>query len=420
MEIIPSLNSTNFIDLAHTCSLNMSFAIDFFSFNHNNSAYNCTLENQLMKKPPILWTNVLVFLLTFLVALIGVPLYGYFYGYTWVHLIATILTLGYAGMSITVGYHRLWAHKTYEAHPILQFVLALGGAFALQNSALHWSSDHRIHHKFVDQNDKDPYSAKKGFWYSHIGWMLRDYQGDSYSDYSNARDLQKNKIVMWQHNNYLWLTIVMNFGVPLILGVIFNDIMGMLLTVGVLRLVLSHHFTFFINSLAHIWGSQPYTDKNTARDNGVLAFLTYGEGYHNYHHIFESDYRNGIRWYHFDPTKWFIKASSFIGLTSNLRKVPEDKIEAAKLKMQKFKAESKLMTLELPNHQEVLAMLENEYELLVEKVKSYALAKRQYLQARKQKASDAVIKELHQTMQQIKEQLASQQAQWQQLRMQYA
>lgn len=373
-----------------------------------------------MKKPPILWTNVLVFSLTFIVAAIGVPLYGYLYGYTTAHWVATILALGYAGMSITVGYHRLWAHKTFEAHPILQFILALGGAFALQNSALHWSSDHRVHHKFVDQNDKDPYSAKKGFWYSHIGWMLRDYQGETYGDYSNCRDLQKNKIVMWQHKHYLALVIATNFGIPLLLGVMFNDIWGMLLTVGVLRLVLSHHFTFFINSLAHIWGSQPYTDKNTARDNGFLAFLTYGEGYHNYHHIFETDYRNGIRWYQFDPSKWFIKLSSFIGLTSNLRKVPEEKIQTAKLKMQKFKTESKLLSLHLPNQHEILAKLEDEYHLLVDKMKTYAQAKKEYVLAKKQQTSEVAISELKLKVSQLKEQLASQQKAWRQVTLQYA
>ena len=372
-----------------------------------------------MNKPRILWLNVAVFLITFLVAVIGVPLYGYFYGYSSVHVVATLLALGYAGMSITVGYHRLWAHKTFEAHPVLQFILALGGAFALQNSALHWSSDHRVHHKFVDQNDKDPYSAKKGFWFSHIGWMLRDYQGESYGDYSNVRDLQKNKIVMWQHKHYLLLTLLMNFGVPLLLGVIFNDIAGMLLTVGFLRLVLSHHFTFFINSLAHIWGAQPYTDKNTARDNGWLALVTYGEGYHNYHHIFESDYRNGVRWYQFDPSKWLIKLSSFVGLTSNLRKVSDDKILAAKLKMQKFRVESKLMTLQLPDHHDILNKLEQEYELLMDKVKSYHQIQKQYLLAKKQKASNAVLFELRLAQQQFKQQLENQQNRWHQFQMQF-
>lgn len=371
-----------------------------------------------MNKAPLIWTNILVFSLTFIVALIGVPLYGYLYGYTTAHVVATILTLGYAGMSITVGYHRLWAHKTFEAHPVLEFILALGGAFALQNSALHWSSDHRIHHKFVDQNDKDPYSAKKGFWYSHIGWMLRDYQGQQYSDYSNCRDLQRNKIVMWQHKNYLALTLIMNFGIPIVLGLIFNDIVGFLLTVGFLRLVLSHHFTFFINSLAHIWGSQPYTDKNTARDNGLLAFLTYGDGYHNYHHIFESDYRNGIRWYHYDPTKWFIKLSSYFGLTKNLRTVPYEKIQAAQWKMQKYKTEN--IVLALPNKQEIVSKLEAEYELLLNRLKAFAEAKKQYILAKKQNAPKMTLAELKKQYQLLRSQLASQQSRWQNMLLQVA
>lgn len=367
-------------------------------------------------QPPILWVNVLVFSITFAIALIGVPLYAYFFGLGIEHLIATTLALGFAGMSITVGYHRLWSHRTYEAHPFIQFVLALGGAFALQNSALHWSSDHRIHHKFVDQNDKDPYSAKRGFWFSHIGWMLRDYQGDKYHDYSNCRDLQKNKIVMWQHKYYLPLALGMNFGIPLILGVIFNDIWGMLLTVGVLRLVLSHHFTFFINSLAHIWGKQPYTDKNTARDNFFLSLVTYGEGYHNYHHIFENDYRNGIRWYHFDPSKWFIKSMSYLGLTKKLRVVPEEKIKAAKWRMQKQKTKQNL--LQLPSKNEVVDKLEKEYEQLIKSFKEFVETKKAYLaaleeKAKKQRVSDTALAELKANYEELKRQWQAQQKQWQ-------
>ncbi|MCV5919683.1 fatty acid desaturase, partial [Escherichia coli] len=81
-------------------------------------------------------------------------------------LIWGILAFSFTNLSITAGYHRLWSHKTYEAHPVLRAIFAIGGAFSLQNSALHWSSDHRVHHKHVDNNDKDPYSAKRGFWYS--------------------------------------------------------------------------------------------------------------------------------------------------------------------------------------------------------------------------------------------------------------
>lgn len=379
-----------------------------------------------MQKPPIIWTNVLLFSITFLISAIAVPYYALTVGFTAVEIIATILCLGYCGMSITAGYHRLWAHKTYEAHPVLQWFFAIGGAFALQNSALHWSSDHRVHHKFVDQNDKDPYSAQRGFWFSHIGWMLREYQSQRYSDYSNVRDLQNNPIVMFQHKHYLLLTVVTNFGIPLFLGFLTDSYLGMVLSVGVLRLVLSHHFTFFINSLAHIWGNQPYTDENSARDNGVLAFLTYGEGYHNFHHIFEYDYRNGIRWWQFDPTKWLIKSCSWLGLTRNLKVCPEDRIMKAKALMQLKRAQAKAKML--PDAELLLARMEQEYALLLDRMQAYYAIQKQLLQQKK----DQLQLKKEQLMQQyndfdirlqyseMKQNWLQQQRQWQSFIQQYA
>jgi len=379
-----------------------------------------------MKKPPIIWTNVLLFSSTFLIAAVAVPAYAVLVGFSWFEIIATILCLGYCGMSITAGYHRLWAHKTYDAHPLLQWIFAIGGAFALQNSALHWSSDHRVHHKFVDQNDKDPYSAKRGFWFSHIGWMLREYQQQQYHDYSNARDLQNNPIVMWQHRHYLLLAILTNIGIPLALGVITDSILGCLLSIGVLRLVLSHHFTFFINSLAHIWGSQPYTDGNTARDNGFLAFLTYGEGYHNFHHIFEFDYRNGIRWWQFDPTKWLIKSCSLVGLTKNLKVCPEDKIVKALAAMQLKRAKAKVSLL--PDAEPLLQKLEQEYNLLQERMQAYFDLQKQLLTAKKaalaQKTEQMLQSynefDLRKHAEELKQNWQQQQRQWQLFIAQYA
>ncbi|GAL10408.1 fatty acid desaturase [Vibrio astriarenae] len=115
------------------------------------------------EKPPLIWLNVAIFSLTALVAIVGVPVFGWFYGYGWEHLIWFLITYSFCNLSITAGYHRLWSHKAYQAHAWVRAVFAIGGAFALQNSALHWSSDHRPHHKFVDNNEKDPYSAKRGF-----------------------------------------------------------------------------------------------------------------------------------------------------------------------------------------------------------------------------------------------------------------
>lgn len=300
-----------------------------------------------MKKPPLIMTNVLVFIVTAAIAFIGVPIWAANFGIDWTEIGAAIFLFYFTGMSITAGYHRLWSHKTYDANVVVRVVLAIGGAMAVQNSILHWSSDHRIHHRHVDDNDKDPYSAKKGLWFAHIGWMLREYQAKRYSDYSNCKDLQKDKVVMWQHNHYLLIMLVANFGITGFLGWLNGDILGMILVAGVLRLVLVHHVTFFINSLAHFWGNQPYTDNNTARDNGILAFFTFGEGYHNYHHIFEYDYRNGIRWYQFDPTKWLIAGLSFVGLTKNLRRCPEERIEKARATMQLQRASEKASVVKI-------------------------------------------------------------------------
>lgn len=334
-----------------------------------------------MKKPRLIITNVLVFIITGLIAFVGVPFWAVTQGFDTTEIITTLVLFYATGMSITAGYHRLWSHKTYDAHPVLKVILAIGGAMALQNSILHWSSDHRIHHRHVDEDDKDPYSAGKGLWFSHIGWMLREYQAHRYDDYSNCKDLQKDKVVMWQHNHYLAIVLIANFGLTGLLGWLNGDVFSMILLAGVFRLVAVHHVTFFINSLAHYWGSQPYTDTNSARDNGILAFFTFGEGYHNFHHIFEYDYRNGIRWYQFDPTKWLIKGLSFVGLTSNLRTCPEERIEKARAAMQLKRASQKVS--KLPNAEEVMQTLQKEYDLLLQKMTDYYTTKKRIMNFRK-------------------------------------
>ncbi|NAW56528.1 MULTISPECIES: acyl-CoA desaturase [unclassified Vibrio] len=374
---------------------------------------------ETQNKPPLIWLNVFIFSFSMLLATVAAPWYGFELGYGSEHWIWLLITFSFCNLSITAGYHRLWSHKAYEAHWSLRFLFALGGAFALQNSALHWSSDHRVHHRHVDDNDKDPYSAKLGFWHSHIGWMLRHYNKATYSDYSNCRDLQKDKIVMWQHKYYVPLAILMNIGVPVALGLIYQDVGGMLLMVGAVRLVLNHHTTFFINSLAHIWGSQPYTDKNTARDNGILAFFTFGEGYHNYHHIFENDYRNGILWWQYDPTKWLIKTCAWVGLAGKLRKAPQLRIEKARAQMKLQTARFNIQ--QLPNYQALNERLQTEFDSLLQSMNEYYEVKKQLLESKKQ---DMVRRYEHSLLkvryQQMKQTLEERRQSWQSLTAQYA
>jgi len=283
--------------------------------------------------PPINWLSLIVIGVTNLCAVTFVPWYGLTYGFSTAAWIWFAVFMVGCGMAITAGYHRLWSHRTYNAHWSVRLVLMIFGTMALQNSILVWASNHRTHHGHVDDNDRDPYSAKRGFWFSHIGWMLRNY-ASAQTDLSNVRDIKDDPIAMFQHRYYLPLVLGINFGFTLAVGWLSNDIWGVFWLAGMLRLVLSHHITWFINSLAHAWGNQPYTDKNSARDNGILAFITYGEGYHNFHHLYASDYRNGVRWWQWDPTKWLIAGLSFAGLASNLRRMPEVTIQQARLAMQ--------------------------------------------------------------------------------------
>ena len=336
--------------------------------------------------PPINWVTTILFATTFLAALTLVPWYGITHGFSATAWVFFAVFLAANGFSITAGYHRLWAHRTYEAHWSVRLVFMIFGAMALQNSILIWATDHRRHHRFVDQNDADPYSAKRGFWFSHIGWMLR-YWETGRNDFSNGRDLQADPLVRFQHRFYLPLALGTNIGLPLAIGWMAGDLWGVFLLAGVLRLVLNHHFTFFINSLAHIWGTQPYNDNNTARDNPVLAFLTYGEGYHNFHHIFDRDYRNAVRWWQWDPTKWVIAMLSWVRLAGNLKRVPDLQIQRAQLVMQ-FKRVERALARRRTNDEHVerlKARVAAEYASFRKAVDEWSKVREEWVADRKQR-----------------------------------
>lgn len=338
-------------------------------------------------KPPLNMVNMVIFAGFPIAALILVPFWGMYQGYDSFQWLWALAFLYLNGMSITGGYHRLWAHKSYEASPALKWFFAFWGAGALQNSILIWASDHRRHHRNVDDNELDPYSAGRGLWFSHIGWMLREYNTND-PDFSNVRDLQRDPIVMWQDKHYVALTAFMNLGLPLLLGIWHGEIIGTVLLVGLLRLVVNHHVTFFINSLAHYWGSRPYTESNSARDNGFLAFLTYGEGYHNYHHIFQSDYRNGIRWWQWDPTKWMIALCARVGLASELTRVSNFKVQRAILDTTFDRARTKLEGAR--DSESLSEMLEREYQLFTESVNQWTALQAERYERTKGHLSDAL------------------------------
>jgi stearoyl-CoA desaturase (delta-9 desaturase) len=289
------------------------------------------------------------------------------------------------GLSITLGYHRLFSHLTFKAKwPVKLFTLLFGAA-AFEGSALAWSADHRRHHKFVD-HDEDPYDINKGFFHAHIGWLL--FRTGPDTPLTWVRDLQQDRLAWWQHENYLKLAFGMGFGVPPLLGYLWGGwqaALGAFLISSVARTVTVHHMTFCINSLCHWIGDRPYSSKCSARDSILMALFTFGEGYHNYHHEFQYDYRNGVKPWQFDPTKWSIWILSKVGLVSNLKTIPEEKILKAELAEQERRLARTLEARPTPLSAPLETMLQNTQHRLHEAMAHWETRLAEYRKAFEQR-----------------------------------
>ena len=282
---------------------------------------------------------------TALIAVTCVPVYLWRFGIDWFQAVMFLFYVTATAMSITLGYHRLFSHLAFKAKWPVRLATLVFGACAFENSCLDWASDHRKHHKHVDHDD-DPYDISKGFFWAHMGWLMFKLRPEPPID--NVGDLQKDRLVMWQHRWVHLIAIVVGLVVPAIIGGLhggWHGVLGGFLISGIARVVVVQHSTFFINSLCHTVGNQPYSTKHSARDSMIMAFLTFGEGYHNYHHEFQHDYRNGVKPWQWDPTKWSIWLLSKIGLAENLRRVPEAKILLAEMNEARRRAELHIQQL---------------------------------------------------------------------------
>lgn len=306
---------------------------------------------------------------TLLLSLTAVPWYIWVHGLDWFMVGLFFFFAIATGLSITMGYHRLFSHLAFRAKwPVRLFTLLFGAA-SFENSALDWASDHRRHHKHCDHDD-DPYDISKGFMWAHIGWLMFKLRPEPPRD--NVKDLEKDPLVCWQDRHTQKIAVIVGLVLPFLIGLAWYQTLiggiGALLIAGVLRIVCVQHATFFINSLCHTIGNQPYDTRCSARDSWIMALFTFGEGYHNYHHSFQHDYRNGVKPWHWDPTKWTIQVLHWMGMVDNLRTVPEEKILLAQMRETLRRVEEKVQSTPNPHLQAAREKLNHAVEEFQEAV----------------------------------------------------
>ena len=235
-------------------------------------------------------------------------------GTSWVDWVACAVLYFVRMFAVTGAYHRYFSHRTYKTSRWFQFVLAFLAQTSSQKGALWWAAHHRDHHKYSDLPWDVHSPIQKGFWYSHVLWLVD--RGTEVTDYKRIKDFAKYPELVWL--NKYWLV------PPVALGVATWWLLGWsgLLIGFFLSTVLLWHGTFLVNSLAHVLGGRRFPTADTSRNNWWIALLTLGEGWHNNHHHYMGSARQGFYWWEIDVTYYILKALSWCGLIWDLRPVP--------------------------------------------------------------------------------------------------
>ncbi|KAL0274799.1 UNVERIFIED_CONTAM: hypothetical protein PYX00_002838 [Menopon gallinae] len=276
----------------------------------------------------ICWRNVLAFLYLHVTAVYG--LFLLLTGHVMLYTFVWNISLGiFAALGVTAGAHRLWAHKAYSARWPLRVILALLQAMAFQNHIYEWVRDHRVHHKFTDTN-ADPHNAKRGFFFSHIGWLMVKKHPDVKIKGATVdmSDMTRDWVVMWQKRTYFFLMPFMCFIMPTIVPIfVWNEENWTAWYSTIFRYTLGLNFTWLVNSAAHIWGTKPYDKDISPMENKTVGVIALGEGWHNYHHVFPWDYKAAeLGNYSVNLTTGFIDFFAKIGWAYNLRTVSYEAI----------------------------------------------------------------------------------------------
>lgn len=302
------------------------------------------MNKQKRGESDINWLVASVLILLPILVIFGVVMYSFEYGWGWKESILAIITYYMANISVGIGTHRLWSHGSYKTKGWIEFIIMVINSGTLQGPVLAWASDHKKHHAYSD-TDKDPHTPVKykndklkGFIWSHIGWMCVGDITAHNIDKATMNTIGKSKMLKWQLRNYTWFATFMNIVPTTIMGwLAFGEISLQSTLAGLffcgLGRALQQQMTFSVNSVCHMLGNRKYANDSSG-DIWWLFFLLLGENWHNFHHAFGRDYRNGHKWYHFDVHKWIIALMAKCGLAWDLVITPDERIAAVMAEMQ--------------------------------------------------------------------------------------
>lgn len=279
----------------------------------------------------VVWRNLILFALLHLYSVYGLYLAVFYAKWTTIFFGGVLYFM--AALGITMGAHRLWSHRSFKARAPLRFVLAIFQTIAFQNDIFEWARDHRVHHKY-SETDADPHNARRGFFFSHMGWLMyrKHPMVIEKGRGLDVSDLQADPIVRFQRKYYLQLVLLLCFVLPTVIPWMYwgESFLTALMVSGLLRYTIVLHITWFVNSLAHWVGNKPYDKSIYPSQNSVVAYLALGEGWHNYHHVFPWDYRTaelgGL--VNYNITCLVIDFCAKIGLAYDLRTVKPEMIKS--------------------------------------------------------------------------------------------
>ncbi|MGZ4275066.1 MAG: acyl-CoA desaturase [Solirubrobacteraceae bacterium] len=235
------------------------------------------------------------------------------------------------GFGVTIGFHRLLTHRSFEAPTGVRVTLAILGSMSVQGAVIHWVADHRKHHAFTDE-EGDPHSPHThggegwrgvlgGMWHAHTGWLFD--RGQRTSARRFAPDLKNDPAIRFV-DRYFLLWVLLGLAIPFAAGVALSGgslAAGLtaLLWGGLVRVFVLHHATWSVNSVCHMYGKRPFVTEDESRNNWVVAFVSLGEGWHHNHHAFPTSARHGLQGRQFDPSYMIIRAMEKVGWARNVK-----------------------------------------------------------------------------------------------------